>query len=89
MKIVIAYVIAWAIAFIFAGIFQCRPVQGLWNKLIPAKCVSIRGYSYSMAGIGISQDFIILILPLREITALPMTPKKKLHMLVLFGIGGL
>jgi hypothetical protein len=70
-------------------IFQCQPVNGLWDPYIAAKCINSKNVAYAGAAIGITQDFIILVVPIPELKALQMNQAKKLNTLALFSIGGL
>lgn len=85
----IGFVIASGIAFIFAIIFQCNPVSGVWDKTLSARCIDVTALAYANAGVGIAQDVIILFLPVSELADLQMSLKKKLNVMAMFGIGGL
>jgi hypothetical protein len=81
----------WLIAFLFAGplalTFQCKPVSGMWNKMIQSKCLSGNGIAYACAGIVVGLDIVILVLPVMEVLKLHMTLKKKMLVLGMFSLG--
>ncbi|RDW77905.1 hypothetical protein BP5796_05757 [Coleophoma crateriformis] len=87
VKLMIAFVALWGVAFILVAIFQCRPIHGAWDKTVPAVCINVQSLAYSAAAIGIAQDLLILILPLPELQSLQMRLEKKVHTLALFSIG--
>jgi hypothetical protein len=68
-------------------LFQCEPVNGIWDRSIPSKCISTRGLVYSCAGISIFQDFIILLMPIPQLAGLHMNTRKKLNILAMFSVG--
>jgi len=45
------------------------------------------GLVYSCAGIGIFQDFVILLMPLPQLAGLQMNTRKKLNILAMFSVG--
>jgi Fungal rhodopsin domain len=78
---------AWAVTFCFIIIFQCRPIEGIWDSAVPSKCLSTMGLVFSCAGIGIFQDFVILLMPLPQLVKLQMSTRKKLNILAMFSVG--
>ncbi|RDW85256.1 hypothetical protein BP6252_02846 [Coleophoma cylindrospora] len=87
VKLMIAFVALWGVAFVLAAIFQCRPIHGAWDKTVPAECINVQSLAYSAAAIGIAQDLLILILPIPELQSLQMRLQKKIHTLGMFSIG--
>jgi hypothetical protein len=85
----IAFVGVTAIASILVIIFQCSPVSGIWDKTITSKCIDANALAYSVSGIGIVQDLLILFLPVSELATLRMNLRKKLNVIGMFSIGGL
>ena len=82
--------ILYGITFVLFSIFQCIPVQAAWTRwdgTIPAKCVNANALGWTSAGINIALDSIILILPLPELTKLVISWKRKIHILLIFGLG--
>ena len=79
-----------AIVYIPTTIFQCAPVQSLWDHSIPnRKCNNIRLH-YSLAGVpNILTDAVMLILPLPIIWKLQMDKGTKAGVLATFASGGM
>ncbi|KAL3427651.1 integral membrane protein [Phlyctema vagabunda] len=88
VKATIIFVLLWGITFIFVVVFQCKPVRGAWDKTIESTCVNTQSLAYSAAGVGIGQDFLILLLPVPELKSLQMKWTKKMHTIAMFSIGG-
>ena len=83
-------IVANAIVYIPTTIFQCAPVQSLWDHSIPnRRCNDIRLH-YSLAGVpNILTDAVMLILPLPIIWKLQMDKGTKAGVLATFASGGM
>jgi hypothetical protein len=84
--------ILYGIIFILLSIFQCIPVKAAWTRWegeVPARCLDINALGWASAGINIFFDVIILILPLPELAKLVMSYQRKIHILLMFGLGSL
>ncbi|KAF6225737.1 hypothetical protein HO133_009739 [Letharia lupina] len=83
-----ALTIMWWIAAILDSIFQCVPVQAIWDKSIrDPKCQDVRA---SALGTGISNmilDIMFLIIPLPMIWKLQVTRKIKISLTGIFLLG--
>ena len=84
----IAFVAASSTAFSFVTIFQCKPVAFAWNKdIVGGRCLNFNATAWAHAGINILQDFIIISLPVREILKLQLDRKKRIGLILIFGLG--
>lgn len=72
---------------IFGGTFLCTPTTKLWDPRLPGHCMSAQDYWYSVAGIDIGLDFLILLLPLPAISGLRLPRKQKVSLLLVFLLG--
>jgi hypothetical protein len=72
---------------IFGGTFLCSPTAKLWNPELPGHCMSAQNYWYSVAGIDIGLDFLVLLLPLPAISGLHLPRKQKFGLLLVFLLG--
>ncbi|ORY66543.1 uncharacterized protein BCR38DRAFT_430610 [Pseudomassariella vexata] len=82
--------LCYAIAFVFALVFQCTPIQGAWRAwdgTFEARCHSINVIGWSAAAINIVLDLITICLPLPELFRLSMSPKKKIQIMSMFTVG--
>jgi hypothetical protein len=77
-------------AFILVTIFQCAPIQFVWDKNIKGgKCLNYNAVAWSNAAINILLDLIIIVLPIRETLSLQLNLKQKVRLVVMFCVGGL
>jgi hypothetical protein len=84
--------VLYGTAFILVSVFQCIPVQAAWTRwdgTVQAKCNDANALGWTSATINIAFDVIILILPLLELAKLAMSWKRKIHILLVFGLGAL
>lgn len=86
----VAFVVAWGITFVMAGIFQCKPVHYFWNKwdgLHEGRCVNIDAITVTHAAISIALDVWILAIPMWQLRTLRMHWKKKVGVALMFCVG--
>ncbi|KAH7323090.1 hypothetical protein B0I35DRAFT_510300 [Stachybotrys elegans] len=90
-RITMALIIITTIAYIFAQIFQCRPIRFTWEGWMSddreARCVDITTLTWSAGAFNIFYDTVILILPLPLILGLKMKPKTKIGITFMFSLG--
>ncbi|EKD20295.1 uncharacterized protein L3040_007303 [Drepanopeziza brunnea f. sp. 'multigermtubi'] len=84
----IAVVLSW-LGTTFATIFQCSPMTAIWDRAVPSKCIDVNSLSYATGSISVVLNLIILILPIPLLFRLRMGLKKKLSLLLMFGLGSL
>ena len=84
-----AFCAATGITFALVTIFQCHPINYVWNKNIDGKCVNFNSVAWANAAINIFQDIIIILLPMNELRQLKLSNRKKIGMYAMFGVGGL
>lgn len=71
-------------------IFQCLPIQGFWDKTIPAVCgVDVNSFFIGNAVPNIVTDWALLLLPLPYIWRLHRNTVQKLAIYATFLLGGL
>ena len=75
---------------LFANHIQ-QPFHGAWTnwmyKVAPVKCIRTFTAVYVAAGMSISHDLIILILPIPILWKLNLPWQKKYNLLVMFSVG--
>lgn len=67
----ISYICVVGIASIFIVIFQCDPVEGNWDILIPAKCLNDEIQFIILLVGNISTDIFLLVFVVPRIGRLP------------------
>jgi hypothetical protein len=78
--------------FILVSIFQCIPVQAAWerwNGTVQARCVDVNALGWISGAINIALDVFILVLPLPGLAKLVMSWERKIHVMMIFGLGSL
>lgn len=81
--------ICHTIAFTFSVALQCVPPAAIWNTTIKGKCNDSTAQVYAGAAFAIFEDIVIILLPIRELRNLNLTPKKKLGVMFMFALGSL
>ncbi|KAE9373711.1 hypothetical protein N431DRAFT_465988 [Stipitochalara longipes BDJ] len=70
------------------SIFQCIPIQSIWNPALPKKCIDVNTYSVTSSAVNTALDVAILMMPLPELGTLRLHWKKKIGVFVVFLTGG-
>jgi hypothetical protein len=88
----IVFDICFGIAFVLAGLFQCRPISYYWKNWDgehQGSCVSVNVLGWSNAGISIVLDAWMFSLPVSQLIGLQMHWKKKVGVMMMFLVGTL
>ncbi|KAG0645125.1 hypothetical protein D0Z07_9202, partial [Hyphodiscus hymeniophilus] len=88
--VIMASNIVYGTVFVLLSIFQCIPIQAVWTRwdgTVPARCINVNALGWVSAGISILLDITILILPLPGLAKLVMPCQRKIHILLMFGLG--
>lgn len=84
----IAFMFTHGLLFFLLVVFQCLPVESIWNKTITGKCLPVTAViGFLGAGLSIAEDFIILFLPLHQLWELQMDTRKKVGLILLLCVG--
>jgi hypothetical protein len=77
-------------SFIVSDFFQCRPVSFFWESWDgehEGRCFNINALAWAHSAINIALDFWMLYLPATQVWSLQMKVKKKIGVILMFGIG--
>lgn len=86
----IAFMFTHGLLFFLLVVFQCLPIESIWNKTIIGKCLPVTAViGFLGAGLSIAEDFIILFLPLHQLWKLQMDTRKKVGLILLLCVGSL
>lgn len=94
-RVVYAIIIAnmfYGSAFILISIFQCIPVQAAWTRwdgTVEGRCVDVNLLGWASGAINVALNITVLILPLPGLTKLAIPWGRKIHVLLVFGLGSL
>ncbi|CZR68781.1 related to integral membrane protein PTH11 [Phialocephala subalpina] len=86
----IAANILYLISFEVVSIWQCRPIKGAWKRWdgeFKCTCNNINLQGWLSAVFNIVLDIAMLSLPMPELYKLSMSTKKKVHIMLMFGVG--
>lgn len=87
VRIVMASVVLYGVAFVLALAFQCYPVRAVWDRTLDHTCINTLAIAYACAAISIFQDLLILALPIPELIGLQVSTRKRINVMVMFGVG--
>jgi hypothetical protein len=86
----ITIIASFGIGCIVSTGLYCRPISYVWegwDGQHKATCVNINAQTYSLAGINMTLDIVIFILPIPQLWALQMSTKKKIAVGTMFAVG--
>jgi hypothetical protein len=79
-----------AVAYGLALIFQCWPIAAKWDTSITdAKCINADLLIFVGAILSITEDFILVLLPISELRKLQMSALKRVGIIVMFAVASL
>jgi hypothetical protein len=89
-KAAIVFVGLYSVANFFLGLFTCWPIAFFWDQSLPGgKCVNESALWFSNAGINITTDLVILVLPLFILKGLMLPMRTKIVVTLILSLGGL
>ena len=83
----VAVVGAYTVACIFATIFQCTPVEYVFNKNIQGSCFNNTAFWYANAIYNIVTDFIILASVPGVVWSLSLSTRQRIGLTLVLGLG--
>lgn len=84
---VAAFMAGWFISADLVSIFQCTPVERLWDKTKEGTCVNFGVFALVTAALNVFTDLVILALPVPLILKLKMSQRKKVLLILTFALG--
>ncbi|KAI1813346.1 hypothetical protein GGS20DRAFT_486846 [Poronia punctata] len=83
-----ALVILTGLVCSIAGIFQCTPVARAWDASIRGTCFDAPALFFTNAGLNITQDLVLYILPIRILWSIKVPKRQRLALVAVFVVGG-
>ena len=80
-------VASYMVASVFATIFQCSPIEKVFDKKIEGHCVDNSQFWYANAGFSIATDVIILLMPMPLVYQLQVPWAQKIALMAVFALG--
>lgn len=77
-------------SFIVSDFLQCRPISyfwGSWDGEHTGSCFNINALAWAHSALNIALDFWMLYLPATQVWCLQMKTRKKVGVILMFGIG--
>lgn len=68
----------WLVGIIFSVIFECTPIEKVWNSSLPGRCDNSRTLWLGSGIPSLILDVFILVLPVPMLLRLQMSPSRKL-----------
>jgi len=88
IKVVAAAVTIYTIAMVLVNAFECPKNPTLaWAPTFPKGCNNLVPVYYAQAAFNIFSDVVILVLPLPSLIKLQVSNRKRMGLIVVFGIG--
>jgi hypothetical protein len=84
---ILTCVTCYCIASTMATIFQCKPINRVFDKSIPGTCIDNSKFWYANAGFSIATDIIILLLPMPLVYQLHVPIAQKVALIAVFALG--
>lgn len=84
--------VAFMIAIVFATVFRCWPIEGAWlawDGTFQGRCFDLNPLVWAGALLTIFLDTATLLLPMPALWKLNMSIKKRVQIMLMFGIGAL
>ena len=90
MWIIMAFTLVSCLAICAAGIFQCIPIHKAWDATgqVKGHCINRNALFFANAGMDISLDAIIYVLPMRMLAQLQIPKRQKAALMGVFAVGG-
>jgi hypothetical protein len=90
--VTMAWVKISGVIFVFLQLFQCVPVQFIWDGWKKGdfgahQCLDVTALAFTTATFGIAQDVVILALPLPLLAKLEVSRRSKLGIMLMFSLG--
>lgn len=77
-------------SFILSDFLQCRPISFFWESWDgehAGRCFNINAFAWAHSALNIALDFWMLYLPATQVWSLQMKTRKKVGVILMFGIG--
>lgn len=80
-------VILWAVSIWVAAALTCIPANKFWDQSVEGACIDTAKFNYGMQIPNILTDFILLVMPLKVVWALPIAKTQKMLLSGIFLVG--
>ncbi|KAI4689206.1 uncharacterized protein J4E88_002555 [Alternaria novae-zelandiae] len=91
IHVTIVICIMYIIAFVTATALQCLPIRIAWEHWDGehhGKCINLNADAWASAAVNILLDLVVIVIPMRELSKLAMTRRRKFGIMCMFLGGG-
>ncbi|KAL0942709.1 uncharacterized protein CTRU02_200595 [Colletotrichum truncatum] len=82
----ILFLLIHGLVFTLLIVFQCLPVQSIWDRSIEGQCLNISAIGYAGAACSILEDVVLFVIPIPELLKLQLSRKKKIALVFMFSV---
>lgn len=75
------------LSIIIALLLSCSPVQRIWDKTVPGRCINLKHINLTAAIVNLLLNVIILLLPQKVIWGLQMSRAQRTGLSMMFAVG--
>lgn len=89
--VTIVLCVLYIIAFVTATGLQCLPIHIAWEHWDGehhGTCINLNADAWASAGVNIVLDLVVIILPIREVSKLSMSRRRRFGVMIMFLLGG-
>ncbi|KAI6246957.1 hypothetical protein HI914_04819 [Erysiphe necator] len=86
--LVMLFTIFYGIEAFFTGVFHCWPISRFWGETDTGKCINNPILWFLNAGLNITNDLLLLALPIFILKASTLPRKKKVGICLILSLGG-
>lgn len=86
-RIVMGVVIVYGLWTVLSAFLNCIPVNAFWDSSVDGGCIPKGFLWYFNAGMNITTDLVILLLPIPVLSHLRLALRQKVGLLLIFATG--
>ena len=83
------FILSYSIGQAVLTVFQCNPVDALWEPTVEAKCINFHNVIIVFSSLNIGTDILVLCLPVLQLWKLKIPRRRKYELMGIFFLGGL
>ncbi|OHE97213.1 integral membrane protein [Colletotrichum orchidophilum] len=87
VKLFVVFLITHGFMFLLLLVFQCLPIQSIWDRSIQGRCLNVSAISYGGAACSILEDLVLIIIPIPALLKLQLGQKKRWALVFMFALG--
>ncbi|KAJ3938431.1 uncharacterized protein N0V96_011682 [Colletotrichum fioriniae] len=89
VKFFMVFLFVHGFMFLLLMVFQCLPIESIWDRSIQGRCLNVSAISYGGAACSILEDIVLIVIPIPELMKLQLGKKKRTALVCMFAIGSL